>query len=192
MPKDPSAKIPTNLIHASITFLYQYALEERILVSQHQTLVGRGAMACLQGLNGFLLQLDGALQLFNIFCAAFSERRLGLSIALLALLGGGIYLFIRLAGGSGVYAMANTEGTQKKHTGFRPPFRFCCCGFSGGLSCSWSGRRSWSSPASGDDEAENEDRSPGAGASTGAGPDPFAGATAEWSSNSTLATEADV
>jgi hypothetical protein len=138
------------------------------------------------------MHFDRAFQLLDVFRAPFPEGGLRLAVALLALLGGGIYLFIGLAGGSDVYAMANTEGTQGKHTGFRPPFRFCCCGFSGGLSCSWSGRWSWSSPASGDDEAENEDRSPGAGAGTGAGPDPFAGATAEWSSNSTLATEADV
>lgn len=97
IPKDPSARICVHWIQASITFLYQYALEERILVSQHQTLVGGRAMACLQVLQRFLLHLDVALQLFNVFRAAFAKRGLGLPVALLPFLGGGIYLVIRSA-----------------------------------------------------------------------------------------------
>lgn len=43
------------------TLLKQDALKQRVLISQHQTLICRAAMALLQTLQGLLIALDGSL-----------------------------------------------------------------------------------------------------------------------------------
>lgn len=74
------------------TFFEQDPLEQRVLVSEHQALVGSTAVALLQVLQRLLMVLDGALELLDVLCASLAEGSLGLAIALLALLGCGIYL----------------------------------------------------------------------------------------------------
>lgn len=74
------------------TFLEQDPLEQRVLVSEHQALVGGIAVTILQVLQRLLMMLDGALQLLDVLCAALTESGLGLAIALLALFGSGIDL----------------------------------------------------------------------------------------------------
>lgn len=49
-------------------------------------------MALLQRLQGVLIDLDGALQLLYVLCAALAKCSLGLPVPLLALFGSGIYL----------------------------------------------------------------------------------------------------
>ena len=49
-------------------------------------------MALLQALQRLLIALDGGLQLADILGATLPEGSLGLAVALLALLGGGIDL----------------------------------------------------------------------------------------------------
>jgi hypothetical protein len=74
------------------TLLKQDPLEQRVLVSQHQTLVCRAAMALLQTLQGLLIALDGSLQLTDILRTTFTEGSLGLSVTLLPFLRGSINL----------------------------------------------------------------------------------------------------
>jgi hypothetical protein len=75
-----------------LTFFEQDPLEERVLVSKHQTFIGGAAVALLEVLERLLLVLNGALELFDILGPTFTEGRLGLAVALLALLGRGIDL----------------------------------------------------------------------------------------------------
>ena len=49
-------------------------------------------MVLLQGLQGFLIALDGGLELADIFGATFAKGRLGLTVTLLPFLGSGIDL----------------------------------------------------------------------------------------------------
>lgn len=74
------------------TFLQQDPLEQRVLISQHQTLICRAAMALLQALQGLLIALDGSLELTDILRTTFTEGSLGLSVALLPFLRGSINL----------------------------------------------------------------------------------------------------
>jgi hypothetical protein len=74
------------------TFFQQDSFEERVLVAQHETLVGSIAVAVLQVLQRLLVVLDGALELLDVFGAALAEGSLGLAVALLALFRGGIDL----------------------------------------------------------------------------------------------------
>jgi hypothetical protein len=75
------------------TFFKQDSFEERVLIAQHETLVGSIAVAVLQILQRLLVVLDGALELLDVFCAALTEGSLGLAVALLALFRGGIDLW---------------------------------------------------------------------------------------------------
>jgi hypothetical protein len=74
------------------TFLEQDPLQQRVLVPEHQALVGGTAVALLQVLQRVLMVLDGALKLLDVLGTALAEGSLGLAVALLALLRGGIYL----------------------------------------------------------------------------------------------------
>lgn len=66
------------------TFLKQNAFEKRILVPEHQALICCCSMILLQTLKGFLMLLDGSLQLLDVFCSSFPKRSLSLAISLLA------------------------------------------------------------------------------------------------------------
>lgn len=68
------------------TFLKEDALEQRILVSKHQTLVSRRAVALLQVGQGLLMLLDGRLKLFDVLRSSFPKCRLCLAVPLLSFL----------------------------------------------------------------------------------------------------------
>lgn len=74
------------------TLLQQDALQQGVLIPQHQTLICRTAVALLQALQGLLIALDRRLELTDILCTTLSESRLRLSVALLPFLGGSIDL----------------------------------------------------------------------------------------------------
>ena len=69
------------------------ALQEGVLVAEHQTLVRGGAVALLQALQRVALLLDGGLELLDVLGAPLAEGGLRLPVALLALLRGSVYLF---------------------------------------------------------------------------------------------------
>lgn len=66
-------------------------------------------MVLLQGLQGFLIALDGGLELADIFGATFAKGRLGLTVPLLPFLGRGIDLGVLITATQEI-----TVGTQGK------------------------------------------------------------------------------
>lgn len=75
--------------------LEEYALKQRVLVSQHQTLVRGGTMGGIEIGQGLLLNTDGLLKLLDVLGAPFSESCLSLAVPLLPLLCGRINLETR-------------------------------------------------------------------------------------------------
>lgn len=75
------------------TLLKENALEERVLVSEHQAFFGGGAVRRLKVVQVGLMDANGLLELLDIFGASFAKGGLGLSVALFALLRGCIDLF---------------------------------------------------------------------------------------------------
>lgn len=73
-------------------FLEQDALEQRVLVAQHQTFVGGATVTLLEALKLFFITLDGSLELANVFSTALTKGGLRLSVALFALFGSSINL----------------------------------------------------------------------------------------------------
>lgn len=73
------------------SFLEQYSLKQRILVSEHETFVGGSALALLKTREGFFILLDRGLKLFNVLRSPFSKGSLCLPIPLFALLRRCIY-----------------------------------------------------------------------------------------------------
>lgn len=69
-----------------LTFLQENSLEQRILVPEHQALISGRTMTLLEGPQSVFVLLDRCLELLDVLGSTFSERRLGLSVALLALL----------------------------------------------------------------------------------------------------------
>lgn len=76
------------------TLLQQDSLKKRILVAEHETFVSGTTVTLLQGLQRLFMVLDGGFELLDVLGAPLSERRLGLPVPLLALLGRGIYLWL--------------------------------------------------------------------------------------------------
>lgn len=74
------------------TFLKKDALEEGVLIPQHQTFLSCRAVALLERRERVLILLDGRLELFNVLGASFTKSSLGLTIALLAFFRGGVDL----------------------------------------------------------------------------------------------------
>lgn len=68
------------------SFLEKDALEQRVLVAQHQTLVGGVTVGSLQVVEVLLMDADSLLELLDVFGAAFTEGGLRLAVSLLALL----------------------------------------------------------------------------------------------------------
>lgn len=68
-----------------LTFLEKNSLEQRVLISQHQTLIGGRSVALLQRLQRVLVPLDRGLELLDILGPPFAKGRLSLSVPLLAL-----------------------------------------------------------------------------------------------------------
>ena len=76
------------------TLLQQDSLKKRILVAEHETFVSGTTVTLLQGLQRLFMVLDGGFELLDVLGAPLSERSLSLPVPLLALLGGGIYLWL--------------------------------------------------------------------------------------------------
>jgi hypothetical protein len=74
------------------TFLQQYPLQKGILISQHEALIRRTPMGRLEIMKVGLMNSNGLLQLLDVFRPALSKGCLGLTVSLLPLLGGSIYL----------------------------------------------------------------------------------------------------
>jgi len=71
--------------------LQENALQQRILVPKHQTLISSSTVALLESLERILMMLDGRFELLDVFCSSLTECCLRLAISLLALLRSGIY-----------------------------------------------------------------------------------------------------
>lgn len=82
------------------TLLEENALQERILISEHQAFFGSGAVRSLQVVQVGFVDAYGFLELLYVLSAAFAKGSLRLPVALFAFLGSSIDLFFR----------------QKKHT----------------------------------------------------------------------------
>ena len=74
------------------TFLEENALQERVLVPQHQTLVRGIAVGGLEAVEVLLVHADRLLELLDVLGAAFAESSLGLAVPLLPLLRRCVYL----------------------------------------------------------------------------------------------------
>lgn len=122
--------------------LEEYALEQRVLISQHQTLVRGGTMSSIQISQRLLLDTDSLLELLDVLGSPLSKRCLGLAVSLLPLLCGRIDLEPRqysvtnpaphTAGPVEIPRNWTCDHHSKRsrkarecssHTGLRPPFR---------------------------------------------------------------------
>lgn len=72
--------------------LEEDALKQRVLVSQHQTLVRSSTVGSVQISQRLFLNTDGLLKLFDVLGPPLAESCLSLAVALLALLRGRIDL----------------------------------------------------------------------------------------------------
>lgn len=70
----------------------EYALEQRVLISQHQTLVRGGTMSSIQISQRLLLDTDSLFKLLDVLGSPLSKRCLSLAVSLLPLLCGRIDL----------------------------------------------------------------------------------------------------
>lgn len=70
------------------TFLEEDALEQGILVSEHQAFLGGSAMGRLKIVEVGLVDTDGFLELLDVLGASLAEGGLGLAVPLLAFLRG--------------------------------------------------------------------------------------------------------
>lgn len=77
-----------------LTLFKKDSLQEGVLITKHQTLVGSSAVGRLEAVKVGLMDADSFLELLDIFGSSLSEGCLRLSIALLALFGGSIDLGI--------------------------------------------------------------------------------------------------
>jgi hypothetical protein len=68
------------------TFFEENALKKRVLIPEHETLVGGRPMGGLKALKIPFVDADGLLELLDVFGPAFSEGSLGLPVSLLPLL----------------------------------------------------------------------------------------------------------
>lgn len=68
-----------------LTLLKKYPFKQGVLVSEHQTFVGRRAMTLLESRQRLLILLDRRLKLLDVLGPALSEGSLRLSVALLTL-----------------------------------------------------------------------------------------------------------
>jgi hypothetical protein len=68
------------------TFLQQYSLQKRVLISQHEALIRRASMCSLQVVKVGFMDSNRLLQLLDIFRPALSKSRLCLTVSLFAFL----------------------------------------------------------------------------------------------------------
>lgn len=72
--------------------LEEYALEQRVLIPQHKTLVRGGTMSSIQISQGLLLDTDSLLELLDVLGSPLSKSCLSLAVSLLPLLCGRVDL----------------------------------------------------------------------------------------------------
>lgn len=77
-----------------LTLFKKDSLQEGVLIAKHQTLIGSSAVGRLEVVKVGLMDANGFLELLDVFGSSFSEGCLRLSITLLALFRGCIYLGI--------------------------------------------------------------------------------------------------
>ena len=70
-----------------LTFFQHDTLKQRVLVAQHQALVGRRTVTLLERAESIFVLLDRRLQLLDVLGSTFSERGLSLPVPLLSFLG---------------------------------------------------------------------------------------------------------
>lgn len=116
IPARASADVCHSNTTAGRTFLEEDALEQGVLVAQHQTLIGGMAMALLEALQRVFMLLDRRLQLLDVLGPPLTEGGLGLTIPLLSLFGCSVDL------AADEYGLAAVEVNAR--TGFLPPFLF--------------------------------------------------------------------
>lgn len=81
---------------SELTFLEKYTFEERVLVSQHQTLVGSRPVSRLEVVEVGLMDTDSLLELLDVLGASLAKSSLCLTVTLLAFLRGGVDLWGRV------------------------------------------------------------------------------------------------
>jgi len=69
-------------------FFKEDAFQQRVLVAQHETLIGGMTMSSLEIGQVLLVGSDGLLELLNVLCPTLPEGRLCLAISLLPLFRG--------------------------------------------------------------------------------------------------------
>jgi hypothetical protein len=74
------------------TFLEKNAFQQRILIPEHQTLIRCIAVRRLQTVKILFVNLNGILELLDVLGTPFPECSLGLTVPLLPLFRGGVYL----------------------------------------------------------------------------------------------------
>lgn len=74
------------------TLLEEDTFQERVLVSEHQTLIGGGAVSRLEVVEVGLMDTDGLFELLYVFGTTLSEGGLSLPVPLFAFLGRGVDL----------------------------------------------------------------------------------------------------
>lgn len=85
-PKIRTASFSTQLrLHVN-TLFQQNPLKKRVLVAQHQALVGSMAMGSLEVSQVLLMGADGLLELLDVLGSALTKSSLGLTVPLLSLL----------------------------------------------------------------------------------------------------------
>lgn len=92
MPYNMLVSPPYNLKWYKRTLFKQDPLQQGVLVSEHEALICRASVGGLEAVEVRLMDSDGLLELLDVLSAALTESRLGLSVPLLALLGGRVYL----------------------------------------------------------------------------------------------------
>jgi len=76
------------------SLLKKNTLQQRVLVSKHQALVGGGAVSRLEVMEIGLMDADGLFELLYVLSSTFTEGSLSLSVPLLSLFGSRIDLDI--------------------------------------------------------------------------------------------------
>jgi hypothetical protein len=69
------------------SLLKKNTLQQRVLVSKHQALVGGGAVSRLEVMEVGLMDADGLFELLYVLSSTFTEGSLSLSVPLLSLFG---------------------------------------------------------------------------------------------------------
>lgn len=87
-------EVMLRIVGSLLTLLEQNALQQRILVSQHEALIHCRSVSCIEVVETVFLDTDGRLELLYILGTSLTEGSLSLPVTLLSLLRGCIDLAI--------------------------------------------------------------------------------------------------